>query len=185
MFTMRLILAVLVSFVCCAETRFYVDQRGDYSSGREFGSAGVYELITAKVVTGSGQGQAEVLKPRDPAKGNHTFLLDVNGKRSPAPDTFLSGGTTLIRLRWSDKQTLAAGVKEILEFLKYQGGPMLLGDQSRFLRRAVVVDDGQWVAEFLKAGNNKDEKGRPLLDASLRSGDAKSMDVSKAQPLQQ
>ena len=174
----------LLSAACCAETRFYVDQRGDFANGKSLGAPGIYEVITAKVVTEAGIGRVEVIKPRDPAKGNGTFILDVNGKRKSAPPAaVLESGVTLIRLTWPDAKSLPDGVKEIVTFFKYTGGPMLLGDQRRFLKKAVVVENGPWVKEFVKSGRNNDAKGRPLLDASLSAADAKALDINRAQPV--
>ncbi|MBC8167217.1 MAG: hypothetical protein H7Y20_15275 [Bryobacteraceae bacterium] len=188
MLIMRLpiIVAVLplMATACLAETRFFVDERIDYAAGKSFGTAGVYELITTKVITDAGAGKAEVLKPRDPAHGNGIFVLDVNGKQKTAPQApLLDSGVTIIRLTWPDSATLPAGVQEITSFLKYKGGPMLLGDQRRFLKKAVVIDNASWLGEFVKTGKNTDEKGRQLFDLALRGASAQSLDPSKAEPL--
>ena len=185
MLTMRILLVGLLAVAaCCADTRFYVDQRGDFANGNSFGAPGIFEVITAKVVTDAGTGRVEVIKPRDPAKGNGTLILDVNGKgKSAPPSSVLESGVTIIRLTWPDAKSLPDGVKEIVTFFKYTGGPMLLGDQRRFLKKAVVVENGPWVKEFVKSGRNNDAKGRPLLDGSLSAADAKALDISKAQPV--
>lgn len=179
-----IVIGLLSAVACRSETRFYVNQRTDYEKGKTFGNAGVYEFIDAKVVTGAGQGRADVLKPRDPATGNGTFVLIVNGSgKLQAPESTLNSGVTIVRLMWPDTKSLESGVSEVVSFLRYDGGPMLLGDQKRFLKRAIVLDDQPWVSAFLRSGKNADPKGRPLLDASLPKAEATTMDLSKAQPL--
>jgi len=183
---MRIVLAgLLVLTACCfGETRFYVDQRGDYAGGKNFGAPGIYEFITTKVVTDAGTGSAEVIKPRDPKLGNGTLILDVNGKgKLTPPEGTLSTGVTIVRLTWPDAASLNAAVTEITDFLKYKGGPMLLGDQRQFLKKAVAVDRGSWLAAFAKNGRNADAKGRVLLEGALRGPAAKAFDATKAGPL--
>lgn len=164
-----LLLCVLGALSCCAETRFYVDQRGDWANGKSFGSAGIYEFITARVVTDAGEGRAEVLKPREPKLGSGVLVVEVNGKgKLGAPDAALEAGQTIVRLAWRDAGTVAMGVSQIVNFLRYTGGPMLLGDQSRFLKKkAVLVDNGPWVAQFVASDRNKDAKGRVLVDETV------------------
>lgn len=185
--TMRLmILGLLAAAACLADTRFYVNDRGDFQNGQQFGKAGVYEFIVARLAAEAGEGWAEVLKPRDPALGNGTVVIKVNppkGKYAP-PVEALNSGVTLITLTWKDAATLQAGVAELVNFLKYKGGPMLLGDQRRFLKRAVVVDNALWVAELVKSGRNKNDKGQVLIDALLPASAAGSVDLAKAQPVQ-
>lgn len=162
-------------------TRFYVDRREDYERGREFGNAGPYERITARVAADSGEGIAEVLKPRDPARGNGTLLLEVNptSKLSRRPRD-LEQGFTFVTLTWQDPATLQAGVREMVMFLKVTGGPMLLGDQPRFLKRAIVAGD----RSVIGSGPNADAKGRTLIDGWMpASGGA--VDLSKVQPVTQ
>ncbi|MDZ4802538.1 MAG: hypothetical protein SGI92_30635 [Bryobacteraceae bacterium] len=169
---MRIMLLCLLALAtCCAETRFYVDQRTDWSKAAAFGQAGPYELITARVVTDAGEGRIEMLKPRDPKLGNGTLELEVNGKgKFGGSNKTLETGVTMMRLTWSNASTLEAGVAEIVDFLKFTGGPMLLGDQRRFLKKAVLVDNAKWVAEFLISAKNKDAKGRPLVDTTTGRG---------------
>lgn len=172
MLTMRIVLLSLLAVLACgAETRFYVDQRLDWSKGAAFGQAGPYEYISARVVTDVGEGRVEMLKPRDPKFGNGTLELEVNGKgKFGASDKMLETGVTLMRMTWTNASTLQASVAEIVNFLKFKGGPMLLGDQRQFLKKAVLVDNAGWVDEFLRSGKNKDPKGRALVDTTTGRG---------------
>jgi hypothetical protein len=172
MLTMRIVLlSLLAALACGAETRFYVDQRMDWSKGVEFGQAGPYEYISARVVTDAGEGRVEMLKPRDPKFGNGMLELEVNGKGNfGASNKMLETGVTLMRLTWPNASTMQAGVREIVNFLKFTGGPMLLGDQRQFLKKAVLVDNGKWVDEFLASEKNKDPKGRTLVDSTTGRG---------------
>lgn len=104
---MRLLLAfVLTALPAAAEvTRVYTLDRTDVMSGKSFGKAGPYERIVAKahfavdpqspanstirdlsLAPRNGKGLVEfsadvyVLKPRDPAKGNGTVLLEVSNR---------------------------------------------------------------------------------------------------------
>ncbi len=170
MLAMRIVLLTCLLGVwaaCFGETRFYVDQRLDWSKGQGFGQAGPYEYISARVVTDAGEGRVELLKPRDPKYGNGTLELDVNGKgKFGASNAVLETGVTLMRLSWPDASSMQSGLAEVLNFMKYTGGPMLLGDQRRFLKRAVLVENAPWVGEFVKSERNKDPKGRPLADST-------------------
>jgi hypothetical protein len=161
-----LLLCVLGALSCYAEVRFYVDQRGDWANGKNFGQPGVYEVITAKMVADAGEGWVEVLKPRDPKLGSGTFTLEVNPKSKVGapPESVLTAGNTVIRLMWRDAGTVQLAVSQLVDFLKYTGGPMLLGDQRRFLKKAILVDNGEWVAQFVASPKNKDAKGRVLVD---------------------
>jgi hypothetical protein len=60
-----------------------------------------------------------------------------------------------------------AAVRDLIAFLKFDGGPMLLGDQRRFLKRAVafgVSQSGRFLRNFVYEGFNADEKGRIVFD---------------------
>ncbi|MBC7928476.1 MAG: hypothetical protein H7039_22770 [Bryobacteraceae bacterium] len=180
---MRLVLVTVAMALCCgAETKFYVDQRTDYEKAKEYGGAGPYELVLAKVVTSSGEGRAEILKPRDPQKGNSTMVLEVNGKgRLSAPESALQAGSTIVRLTWPDTASRQSGIADVVSFLRYDGGPMLMGDQRRFIKRVVAVDNGPWLGEFVASAKNKDAKGRVLIEGALRGEQARRFDVAGAQ----
>jgi hypothetical protein len=60
-----------------------------------------------------------------------------------------------------------AAVRDLIAYLKYDGGPMMLGDQRRFLKRAVGIgtsQSGRFLRTFLYQGFNADEKGRRVFD---------------------
>lgn len=181
---MRLAIAVLLATVLCfGQTRFYVGERTDWENGRAYGNAGPYELITSRVVTNAGEGQTEVLKPRDPAKGNGVLLVEINPRsKRQYSDEELDRGTTFLRLMWKDPGTMQAGVREVVLFLKLTGGPFLLGDQRRFLKRVIYAGDRDWLQHFVAAGHNKDEKERALFDASMPALTG-AADIDGAQPL--
>ncbi|MFN7935370.1 MAG: alpha/beta hydrolase domain-containing protein [Bryobacteraceae bacterium] len=63
-----------------------------------------------------------------------------------------------------------AGIRDFISFLKYGGGDAvaLLGDQSRFLKRAIAFgssQSGRYLRQFVHDGFNADEKGRIVFDA--------------------
>ncbi|MBX5495171.1 MAG: hypothetical protein IRZ15_07530 [Bryobacteraceae bacterium] len=63
-----------------------------------------------------------------------------------------------------------AAVRDIVSYLKYgvpQGGIMPLGDQRRFIKRAMgfgISQSGRFLRHFLYEGFNEDEKGRQVFD---------------------
>jgi hypothetical protein len=60
-----------------------------------------------------------------------------------------------------------AAIRDLIAFLKYDGGPMLLGDQRRFMKRAIgfgTSQSGRFLRTFLYQGFNADEKGRKVFD---------------------
>ncbi|MBI3279620.1 MAG: hypothetical protein HYZ57_07250, partial [Acidobacteria bacterium] len=61
-----------------------------------------------------------------------------------------------------------AGVRDIIAFLKYDGGGLnLLGEQRRHLKRAIgfgTSQSGRFLRTFLYQGFNADEKGRRVFD---------------------
>jgi hypothetical protein len=60
-----------------------------------------------------------------------------------------------------------AAVRDLIAYLKYDGGPMLLGDQRRFLKRAIgfgTSQSGRFLRTFVYQGFNADEKGRRVFD---------------------
>ncbi len=64
-----------------------------------------------------------------------------------------------------------AAVRDLIGFLKYGGnGVTLLGDQSRYLKRAYgygASQSGRFLRTFLYYGFNQDEKSRPVFDGLL------------------
>lgn len=62
-----------------------------------------------------------------------------------------------------------AAVRDFIAYLKYGGdGLSVLGDQRRFIRRAIgfgVSQSGRWLRSLLYFGLNEDEKGRRAFDA--------------------
>ncbi len=63
----------------------------------------------------------------------------------------------------------AAAIRDFFSFLKYGGGDAvaLLGDQRRFIRRAIaygVSQSGRYLRQFLYDGFNADEKNRKVFD---------------------
>ncbi len=63
-----------------------------------------------------------------------------------------------------------AAVRDIVSYFKYgvpQGGIMPLGDQRRFIKRAMgfgISQSGRFLRHFLYEGFNEDEKGRQVFD---------------------
>jgi hypothetical protein len=56
-----------------------------------------------------------------------------------------------------------AAVRDLIAFLKYDGGPMLLGDQRRFIKRAIgfgTSQSGRFIRTFVYQGFNADVKVR-------------------------
>ncbi len=61
-----------------------------------------------------------------------------------------------------------SAIRDLISFLKYQNdGISILGDQPRFLKRAIgfgVSQSGRFLRTFLYSGMNADEKGRKVFD---------------------
>jgi hypothetical protein len=60
-----------------------------------------------------------------------------------------------------------AGIRDLIAFFKYDGSPMLLGDQKRFIKRAIgfgISQSGRFLRDYLYHGFNADEKGRKVFD---------------------
>ena len=153
--------------------RFFVEERIDHKKGDRYGAVGAYEFIRTRVSTSAGESQAFVLKPRDPALGNKTLVFEVireNKFADPNNGNLLLAGFTFVSLVWKDPKTAPVAAKEVLDFLRVTGGPMLLGDQRQFLKRTIVVDGTGWVAPFVGAGMNKGTKNVPLIDAAVLAG---------------
>ncbi len=82
-----------------------------------------------------------------------------------------------------------AGVRDIVSFLKYENaGTILLGEQSRHLKRAIGIgssQSGRFLRTFLYFGFNKDEKNRKVFDgvwAHVAGGGRGSFNHRFAQP---
>ena len=146
--------------------RFYVEQRLDFQDAKSFGKAGSYELILTRVVTDAGEGRVSVLKPRDPVLGNGTALFELNPKRKQPPSDAaqLEEGFTFVDLLWPSPTTAQQAVQQVLNYLKVTGGPMLLGDQPRFIKKVLAVNAKSWLTKFNEAGLNKGSKDRVLID---------------------
>lgn len=60
-----------------------------------------------------------------------------------------------------------AAVRDGISFMKYGGVDTLLGDQRRFIKRAIgfgISQSGRFLRTFLYYGFNEDEKGRKVFD---------------------
>ncbi|MDQ6758806.1 MAG: alpha/beta hydrolase domain-containing protein [Acidobacteriota bacterium] len=60
-----------------------------------------------------------------------------------------------------------AAVRDLVSFLKYGGTPTLLGDQRKYMKRALgfgVSQSGRFLRTFLKDGFNEDEQSRRVFD---------------------
>lgn len=121
----------------------------------------------------------------DPKSGTLTVRETHNGPRKPiarsqwkydGPDRIrVTGGLEPGRIYefiYTAKDPAVTGlglaaVRDLISYLKLQGGPMLLGDQRRFLKRAIGVgtsQSGRFLRTFLYEGFNADEKGRKIFD---------------------
>ena len=155
----------------------YLDTRTDYAAGKPFGTAGPYERIVAKATLTSGDVHVvDIVKPRDPAKGNGTLvLLDAPGVPLEA---FTEGGYTVLQVPDGKRDAML----DMLAFLRYQGSPFLLGDQKKFLKRTIVVAPdmaADHLRQELAAGTMVDEKRRPLFNAVVLLGkDAKGFEAT-------
>ena len=147
-----------------ALTKLYVDERTDYRGGAAFAKAGPYERITANAFSGESSTPAliEVLKPREPTKGNGT-LLYVIGK-GPHEKALLEAGFIILRVTGDSP----AAVRDVIEYLRYGGtGILLLSDQRRFVKRTIAFASGPdavKLAEFSKGGFTTGEKDRKVID---------------------
>jgi hypothetical protein len=82
-----------------------------------------------------------------------------------------------------------AAIRDLISFLKYENnGIVLLGDQSRYLKRAIAFgtsQSGRLLRQFLYDGFNTDEKGRMVFDgvwANVAGGGRGSFNIRGAQP---
>lgn len=150
-------------------TRFLVEQRTDYQNAKPFGQAGPYEFIVARAVTDNGEGRLEYLKPREPSKGDGAmlFMADKSLASVVGEDpALLEAGYIIASLTWPDAKTRLAGIQDVMNFLRVTGGPMLLGDQRTFVKRAIALDNGSWIGQFVSAGHNAGLKGKKLFDGA-------------------
>jgi len=144
--------------------KLYVDERIDYKQGTSFANAGPYERITANAFSGdsSTPTHIEVLKPREPTKGNGT-LLYVIGK-GPDEKALLEAGFIVLRVRGDNP----AAARDIVEFFRYGGtGILLLSDQRRFVKRTIAFasgPDARRLAELAKSGFTTGDKDRKVFD---------------------
>ncbi len=159
-------LGLLLASLCFATLEHvYVDQRQDFANGKEFGSAGPYERITGWAVYDKARKvEMEYLKPRQPTQGNGALIL-LTGKSQTNPD-LLQKGYILLRLKTSDPDA----IRELISFLKYGGGPepFLLGDQKRFVKRAIVAGDANTLGPILITNTNAESK--LLFDGAIVTG---------------
>jgi hypothetical protein len=82
-----------------------------------------------------------------------------------------------------------AAVRDIISFLRYERQAAIpLGDQSRFLKRAIAQgasQSGRFLRSFLYDGFNADEKGRKVFDAvwaHVAGGSRGSFNIRFGQP---
>jgi hypothetical protein len=145
-------------------TKLYVDERTDYKDGVSFGSAGPYERITANAFSGDSATPAhiELLKPRQPTKGNGTLLYIIG--KGPDEKALLEAGFMILRVR-DDKPD---AVRDVIEYFRYGGtGILLLSDQKRFVRRTIAFasgPDARKLAGLAQGGFTKGDKDRKVFD---------------------
>jgi hypothetical protein len=109
----------------------------------------------------------DYLKPRDPSKGNGTLVLLTGNSGKPGNlQPLMQRGYTVLQMKTGD----AAAIREMVTFLRYGGGPdaLLLGDQRRFLKRAILAGDPEALASILLT--NQDAKNRRLIDGVIVMG---------------
>lgn len=164
---MRVVLVVLLTaaFAFGTLNHIFVEQRLDVDKGRDVGAPGPYERIVASAVyEPSVKVGIDYLKPRDPAKGNGALVV-LTGKAGDL-QALMPRGYTVLQMKTGD----AAAIREMVTFLRYGGGPdaLLLGDQRRFLKRAILVGDPTTLESILLT--NEDAKNRRLIDGIVISG---------------
>ena len=148
-----------------ALTHIYVDQRQDFEKGKEFGSAGPLERITAWAVYGpENKVPIDYVKPRMPDKANGALVL-LTGK-SAMPRPLLEQGYSVLRMDTSDP----AAIRDLISYLRYGGEvpTFLLADQRRVIKRAILVGDAPAVEPILKS--NTTAKNQPLFDGVVLTG---------------
>ena len=145
---MRVVLLGLLGVALSFGTlnHIYIDQRQDVEKGKDFGAAGPYERIVASAVyQPEVKIEIEYIKPRNPAKGNGGLVL-LTGK-SGNPEPLMERGYSILHMKTGD----AAAIREMVSFLRFGGGPepFLLGDQKRFIKRAIAVGDAAALESIL------------------------------------
>ncbi|WP_051670314.1 alpha/beta hydrolase domain-containing protein [Bryobacter aggregatus] len=82
-----------------------------------------------------------------------------------------------------------AAIRDVISFLKYENnGLILLGDQARYLKRAIAFgtsQSGRLLRQFLYDGFNSDEKGRKVFEgvwANVAGAGRGSFNIRGAQP---
>ncbi len=82
-----------------------------------------------------------------------------------------------------------AAIRDFISFLRYENaGTVLLGDQRRYLKRALAFgtsQSGRLLRQFVYDGFNQDEKGRPVFDgiwANVAGAGRGSFNIRGAQP---
>jgi hypothetical protein len=145
-------------------TKLHVDERTDYKQGISFANAGPYERITANAFSGDSNTPThiDVLKPREPTKGNGTLLYIIG--KGPDEKALLEAGFIILRVRGDNP----AAVRDVVEYFRYGGtGILLLSDQRRFVKRTIAFASGPDVsklAELAKGGFTTGEKDRKVFD---------------------
>ena len=99
-----------------------------------------------------------------PTQGNGALIL-LTGKSQANPD-LMQKGYIVLRIKTSD----AAAIRELVSFLRYGGGPepFLLGDQKRFVKRAIVAGDANTLGPILLTNTNAESK--LLFDGVIVTG---------------
>lgn len=163
------VISLLCAGLCAGAVKtLYVQERTDYENGKDSGSPGPYEHIVAKATLSDGSvGIVDVLKPRDPARGNQTLVL-VMAPEIPAGE-LVQRGYTILRVAEHEPNIIRA----VISFLRYDGSPFLLGDQPKFLKHAIAVissDAAPDIQEAIDNGSNRSESGKPLVEGVLVYG---------------
>ena len=147
----------------------HVQERGDYAGGRAYSSAGVYERITAVGTNDGGQTVSiEMIRPRDPAKGNGTLIVTGPG-RTGSLEPLLAKGFHVLRI---ERPESADAIRDLLTFLRYGGKPLLLSDSRQFVKRVIAHVPKGSSALYLKGFDTeyKDAKQRSVVDAQHAAG---------------
>ena len=84
-----------------------------------------------------------------------------------------------------------AAIRDVISFLRYENkGTVLLGDQSRHMKRALAFgtsQSGRLLRQYLYDGFNRDEKDRKVFDgvwANVGGAGRGSFNIRGAQPSQ-
>ncbi len=133
-------------------------------------------------------------------RGEWQFARLEQGKPAPSDtDVFLAAGFEpgkIYELVYKSKDPALVGlgpaaIRDFMSFLKYgtpTGGIQLLGDQRRFIKRAIgfgTSQSGRFLRTFLYYGFNRDEQNRKVFDgvwAHVAGGGRGSFNHRFAQP---